>query len=981
MSFVHLHAHSEFSLLDGLSSPAAMARRAAELGHPALAITDHGNLHGAIKHYDACRAVGIRPIIGCEIYMGEPDDKDSWHLVLLAMDADGYRNLNELVSRASLENFYKKPRVTRAMLSAHSKGLICLSGCIGSEVPKKILSNMRDNGYASALFYRELFGDRYYLEVMDHGLPDEKRVNKALALLGPRLGARLVATADAHYARKEDAGTHELLLAIQTRTRWGDPKRWRFDGTGYWLLSTEEMQARAFAPEYMQASLEIADRCNLTLDLGVLPMPRPAGLPDGADEHEWLRTLVTDGIKDRYGDLQNMARAEYELDVIRRTGFVRYMLIVRDLCQWARTQGIRSSARGSAAGSLVAYALGITPVDPVRFGLSFERFLNEGRVPDIDLDFEDRRRAEVLAYAAQAYGSERVAQIVTFSEIGGRTALHDVGRVLGMQYDSERLAQAVPAGRTLRDMVLDDPLRSESDSELVQKALALEGTVRHIGKHAAGLVISAEPIIRHASLMRDANGGMPMLAVEMKDAERIGFVKFDMLGLKTLSMVSDTMRRIGKEVVPDEACPRTWALLGAGQTVGVFQLESPGMRRVLKDLGPSTIEHLQAVVALYRPGPMEQIGTYVARKNGREPVEYWHPAFEPVLKGTYGLIVYQEAIMEIAQKVAGMSPYDSDQFLGAVRKKNPEKLRIYEPRFRAGLLGAGVPERIVDQVWDDIVPFANYGFNQAHAACYAQLAYQTAWLKACWPLEYFASLLEMERDDTARVSTIVLDARRAGVRITGPCVNRSDAGFTVQDQSIRFGLAGIKYVGEGAVRELISRRPYESVEALLTGVNRRACSIRAIKHLVHAGATDQLANRRSALDIVGEPMGTAADRIRKERDVLGIAISGDILGTVDLDGMGRELMASDLGDVDQAQSVIMAGEVLGRKESRTRTGKTMVRLALRDESGEYEAVLFGPAAERDQSDLVPGAVVLLTGRPSTYRDEPGLVVTQCRRVA
>jgi len=981
MSFVHLHAHSEYSLLDGLSGPPAMARRAAEMGQSALAITDHGNLHGAIKHYDACRAVGIKPIIGCEIYMGEPGDKESWHLVLLAMDGVGYQNLNELVSRASLENFSRKPRVSRAMLSAHSRGLICLSGCIGSEVPRRLLSNIRDSAYASALYYRELFGDRYYLEVMDHGLPDEKRISKGLVDLGKRLGTRLVATADAHYARKEDAGTHELLLAIQTRTRWSDPKRWRFEGTGYHLLSAEEMQARAFAPEHMEASLEIADRIGLTLDLGVLPMPRPAGVPDGVDEHEWLKSLVHAGLKDRYGDLRNMARAEHELDVIRRTGFVRYILIVRDLCRWAREQGIRSSARGSAAGSLVAYALGITPVDPVRFGLSFERFLNEGRVPDIDLDFEDRRRGEVLAYAAQAYGSERVAQIVTFAEIGGRTALHDVGRALGMQYDSERLAQAVPPGRTLRDMVLDDPLRSESDSELVQKALALEGTVRHIGKHAAGLVISAEPIIRHASLIRDANGGMPMLAVEMKDAERIGFVKFDMLGLKTLSMVSDAMRRIGQEVVPDEACPRTWALLGAGQTVGVFQLESPGMRRVLRDLRPTTIEHLQAVVALYRPGPMEQIGTYVARKNGREPVDYWHPAFEPVLKGTYGLIVYQEAIMEIAQKVAGMSPYDSDQFLGAVRKKNPEKLRIYEPRFRTGLLGAGVPERIVDQVWDDIVPFANYGFNQAHAACYAQLAYQTAWLKANWPLEYFASLLEMERDDNTRVSTIVLDARRAGAKILGPCVNRSDAGFSVQDGAIRFGLAGIKYVGEGAVREVISHRPYESVEGLVKSVNRRACSIRAIRHLVHAGATDMLANRRSALDIVGEPMGTAADRIRKERDVLGIAISGDILATVDLDGMGRELVSADLAGMDAPQSVIMAGEVLGRKESLTRTGKAMVRLAVRDESGEYEAVLFGETAERGQADLIVGAVVMLTGRPSTYRDEPGLVVSQWRRVA
>ena len=976
--FVHLHVHSEYSLLDGFGTPQALHARAKAHGQRALAITDHGNTHAAVKHL---AADGVAPIVGAEIYVGDSHA----HLIVLAKNRSGIRSLNSLITHSNTVGFYKRPTVTRDDLMRWKDGLMILSGCIGSEIGKAIAAGNEHDAESTLTWYRDIFGEDYWLEVQSHGIPLEARVMAWSEKMSKRHGIKIVATQDSHFVDPEDAHTHELLLAIQTHSKWDDPKRWRFEGEGYWLASTQEMESK-FPLAWTRETLAVAERVTYTGPERIEDsLPWPHGVPHSADLGAWLGRLAREGYASIYRG-EPVPQLAHELAVISQTKYERYFLIVADICRWARSQGIRISARGSAAGSLVAYCLGITPVDPLHFKLSFERFLNEGRTPDIDLDFEDSRRGEVIAYAKKAYGNDYVAPIVTFAQIGGRMAVRDVGRVLGTPLDQVgEICAQIPQGKSIADAIaLSDDLRRAQSHDVLRGAQKLEGTIRHAGKHAAGLVIARVPLSETVSLMRDSQGGAPLAAVEMGDIESLGLVKFDVLGLKTLTVVGETLRRIG--YTPDfaDGDERTYALLGAGNTVGVFQVESPGMRAILRELKPTRIEHLQALVALYRPGPMEHIGAYLRRKNAEEQSEYYSEHFVEVLQDTYGLLVYQEAIMDIAHKVAGMTPYESDQFLGAVRKKDPKKLVIYEPKFKDGLARAGVPQNAINSVWRDILPFANYGFNKAHAACYGTLAYETAWLKAWHAPEFYASLLDAERGDSARVGALVIDARRNGVRVLPPCVNKSELGFAHEPGAVRYGLEGIKYVGQGAIDAIMEARqarPFESLEDFLSRVPKRRCNKRATTMLAFAGAFDELAARRVVLAALGAQGDTLLERLRGERDVIGVSLSRDILEAVDLDGAGRDMMSSQLpeaAEASYAMQVSMGGEVVTKRDIVTKSGRIMTRLQVRDEEGQYDAVLFGDVSERWRNDLAEGKVVLLQGRPNAWRDTTSLSVSQVR---
>jgi DNA polymerase-3 subunit alpha len=986
-NFVHLHTHSEYSLLDGLSKPRAMAERASALGQKAMAITDHGNMHGAIIFYDACHAAGIKPIIGCEVYTAEAGDKDAGHLILLAADSTGYRNLNQIVSQASLTNFYRKPRVSREMLASWREGIIVLSGCLRGDLAQAIING--GDPIEVARWYRDIFGDRYYIEVHDHGIPAQAIVKQAAVEIARTVRSRIVVAQDSHFVMKGDGQAHEMLLAVQTGARLSDPGRFKFEGTGFHITSEAEM-LEAWPREWIEESGRIADRCDLKLELGKQVFPKTPGVGD--DEHGTLRGLAYAGAQERYGSLAHKERLDYELETISRNGFTRYFLIVADICRYARSVGIRNSARGSVGGSLVAYCLGIVPVDPMRFGLSFERFLNDGRSPDIDLDFEDARRGEIIQYIAATYGHDKVAQIVTFSEIGGRTALRDVGRALGIgSAQIDVLAKSVPLGRRIEEALESPALKAIEGSDLMRYARRLEGTIRHAGKHAAGVVVADRPLVERATLMRDSAGVMPMVGIDMASAERAGLIKFDLLGLKTLSTVSRAVDLIEERHGPMEPSidripedeTRVWEMLGRGDSVGVFQVESPGMRRVLKEMKPARVEHLQAAVALYRPGPMDSIKPYCERRHGREQATYLHPALEPVLRDTYGLVVYQEAIMQIANRVAGMTPYESDQFLGAVRKKNPEKLRIYEPKFKAGLEAAGLSREQIDKLWAEIVPFANYGFNQAHAAAYGWLAYQTAWLKAVWPQEYYTALLTQDSADPERMAIICHDARRLGVKIHGPSVNESLADFSVASGGgIRFGLAAIKYVGVAAREAIVAARAggrFTSVEDFRGRVTKRAVNSRALESLAKAGAFDCLGNRRHVLAALGIEAKDMIARLSLEREVMGLAVSADPLAAWDFVALGRDTTLAEVGpllDEELSPQCVVAGELMERRDITTKTGKPMAIMMLRDETATVRLSAFREAIGRSGHVLVPGKIIMALATPDRWQGEDSLLLSQ-----
>ncbi|REK64790.1 MAG: DNA polymerase III subunit alpha [Cohnella sp.] len=1059
--FVHLHVHSEYSLLDGASRIREMAARAAELGMKALALTDHGVLYGAIPFYKACREHGIKPIIGMEAYMAAGSrlerasrrEQPIYHLTLLAKNETGYRNLMKLSSIAHLEGFYYKPRIDFETLSAHAEGLICLSGCLNGELSQHLLHDRYDEAKTTALRYRELFGDDYFLEIQDHGVLEQKKTSAGLIRLAQETGIPLVATNDSHYLREDDAALQDVLICIGTGKTLDDPDRLKIDTNQLFLKSADEMAALfRHVPEAIANTVRIAERCELELDFGRHILPKYHPLPEGLSAGEYLARLCREGLARRYGwaDAEDGAEGErsvrpvagaapppefrraaeerlaYELDVIGRMGFEDYFLIVWDFMRFAHEHGIATGpGRGSAAGSLVAYSLYITNVDPLKHKLLFERFLNPERVtmPDIDIDFSDERRDEVIRYVANKYGSDRVAQIITFGTLAARAAVRDVGRVMNVPYgEVDKAAKLIPAapGMSIERAMKESPeFRALSEAggqtaEMIAMARRVEGMPRHASTHAAGVVISTEPLTDYVPLQEGVDG-VPLTQYSMEFLESVGLLKMDFLGLRTLSIIERTLDWIAEETgrklnwddIPFDD-PATYELLGRGDTTGIFQLESAGMRRVLREMKPTAFEDIVSVLALYRPGPMEFIPQFIRAKHGKAAVEYPHPSLEPILKDTYGIIVYQEQIMQIASKMAGFSLGEADLLRRAVGKKKREILDEQRQHFVRGSLRQGYGEEEANRVYDLIVRFADYGFCRAHAAAYAVLAFQTAYLKAHYPVHFMASMLTSVIGNQRKTAEYVDECRRMGIEVLPPDVNESGVLFTPvrRDGSgaIRFGLAAVKNVGTQAIESIMAVRkeqPFASLLDLCRRVDPRTCNKRVIESLLLAGALDTLPGHRAQLYAALDEMVEAAAAWRKEREEIQLQLELGDLGdspnwNVELPEVEpftqaqtlefeRELMGLylsghpldeyaplwetlrldrlvDLADAPDGAPVLTAGMIVSVKPIVTKNGQPMAFLELEDRIMGVELVAFPGVWKTASAFAGKGALVLVKAK-------------------
>ncbi|MEX2158878.1 MAG: DNA polymerase III subunit alpha [Dehalococcoidia bacterium] len=888
--FTHLHLHTEYSLLDGLSRIPRLLDRVKEMGQEACAITDHGALYGAIDFYEEARKRGIKPIIGVEAYVApgsrksrDPQEKSPYHLTLLARNNVGYKNLLQLVTKANLEGYYYKPRMDRELFEAHGSGIIALSGCNSSEIHRLLMDGRRDDAVALAKWSREVF-DGYYFELQENGLPDVIAVNKQLVELSRELDIPVVATVDSHYTYPEDAPDHDVLLCIGTNTTVMDEKRMRMNAPVYYVQSEAELRARfAAVPEAIDNTQIVADACDLTLEFGRLHLP-DADLPDGVSPDEHLTNLCRAGLERRYATLTDEVRQrlQYELDVVRETGFANYMLVVSDFAQFARRKNIAMGVRGSAAASLILYCLDVTDVDPIEHRLVFERFLNVERreMPDVDMDFADERRDEIIRYAAEKYGHDRVAQIITFGTLGAKAAVRDVGRGLGMSYsDADRVARLVPQQLNMTiDKALDmvPELASAYDTDehvkrLIDTARRLEGVARHASTHAAGIVVSREPLVEHLPLQRPSRGELDKVdyiattQFAMAQVAKIGLLKLDILGLVNLTILERAVQLIhdthGVDIdlqqLPqgDEA---TYDMLAKGETFGVFQLESPGMRRAVQDLRPSSIGDLSALVALYRPGPMQHIPVFCRAKNGLEKIRYPHADLADILDETYGVITYQDQVLLIAQKFAGYTLGEADVMRKAMGKKIAQVMRAERDNFIKGSKRNGYSETDAQEIFELILPFAGYAFNKAHAVSYAIIAYRTAYLKAHYAAEYMAAVLALAGSHPsggqARIAAAVAECAKLNIGVVPPHVNHSRPNFALETQdgrrAIRFGLQQIKNVGAGAAESIVTEReehgPFASIEDFCRRVNFKMVNKRALEALAKAGALDTFGEGENA---------------------------------------------------------------------------------------------------------------------------------------
>lgn len=920
--FVHLHVHSEYSLLDGLSKIKHLIARAKALGQPALALTDHGNMHGAIDFFNAATAAEMQPIIGVEAYLtkwGRPmNGRDSkldrmrHHILLLAQNQTGYKNLIQLVSKAELEGFYHRPRFDADMLAAYSEGLICTSGCIGAEVPYYLNDEKTPANPSLALerlqWYLDVFGrDRFYIELQEHDIPALHKVNKTLLDWSQRYDVGLVVTNDVHYVQAEDATPHDILLCVQTSSTYHDPSRMRMSDSGYYLKSrTELMDAfRPYADLPVSAfsnTVKIAEMCHVDL--------RPKGyhlpefpVPAGYTDETFLRHLTEEGLRRRYGDRTQDAiiqqRKEHELKIIHQMGFDTYYLIVWDLCEYARKNNIWWNVRGSGAGSLVAYVTGITNLDPLPNHLIFERFLNPGRVsmPDFDLDYPDDQREQMIEYTIQKYGEDRVAQIVVFGTMKARGSIRDTARALEIPLEEvDSIAKLIPGGpkvtieKSLKD-VTDLRERYEKEAkvrELIDYARKLEGVARHVSIHPAAVIVADKPLTEYTPLRHSPAKGLRDYITQYTYPvlESIGLLKLDFLGLSTLSIMREAAKLIQErhgveyrlDNIPTDD-PRSYELLSSGEVTGIFQVESEGMRNMLRKMRPSRFEHIIAAISLYRPGPMEFIGDYVARMHGQKPVEYKHPALEPILKETFGIIVYQEQIIQIAAQLAGYTPSEADLMRRAVAKKKEKEMALHRIKFVEGAVVGGIPEYVAKAIFGDIDFFANYGFNKSHAADYAVITVQTAFLKSYYPVEYMTALLTVELNDQDKVSNFINECRAMGIAVLPPDINVSELGFKIQDNvgdadgqvsrqsgfnfpvpagaGIRFGLGAVKNVGHGPVDEILRARgdgPFTSLEDFCERVDLRLVNRRALESLIKVGALAQFGDREMILAILDKMM-------------------------------------------------------------------------------------------------------------------------------
>lgn len=1049
--FVHLHVHSEYSLLDGAARIKEMAAKAAELGMTSLALTDHGVMYGAVPFYKACKEHGIKPILGMEAYIvsGSRHDKQSrkeqpiYHLTLLAKNAAGYRNLMKLTSIGHLEGFYYRPRIDFEALTAHAEGLVCLSGCMSSETSQLLAADKYEEAKATALRYRGAFGDDYYLELQDHGILEQKKISAGLLRIAEETGIPLVATNDSHYLNPDDHGLQDVLLCIGTGKTLDDPDRLKIATNEIYLKSGEEMASLfRHVPEAIANTVRIADSCELELEFGKHILPAFSPLPEGKDAGRYLRELCEEGLLARYAGLPQWGdeafrdtargRLDYELKVIGEMGFDDYFLIVWDFIRFAHGNGIVTGpGRGSSAGSLVAYALRITDVDPLKHKLLFERFLNPERIsmPDIDVDFSDERREEVIRYVADKYGGEHVAQIITFGTLAARAAVRDVGRVMNLPYgEVDKVAKLIPA---MPGMSIDRAMRDSEEfralaegagnaAALIAMARRVEGMPRHASTHAAGIVISSDPLTDYVPL-QEGTDGVPLTQYSMENLEAVGLLKMDFLGLRTLSIIERTLgwikEQTGRELRWQDvsyADPATYELMGRGETTGVFQLESSGMRRVLKDMKPSSFEDVVSVLALFRPGPMEFIPQFIRGKHGLIEVEYPHEKLKPILEDTYGIIVYQEQIMQIASVMAGFSLGQADLLRRAVSKKKREVLDEQRVAFVGGSLRMGYSETEANRVYDLIVRFADYGFPRAHAAAYAVLAFQTAYLKAHYPAQFMSAMLTAVIGNQRKTAEYVDECRHMGIPVLPPHVNQSGVLFTpvaAEETSdaepgavggIRFGLAAVKNVGTQAIESLLRERakePFESLSDFCRRVDPRVCNKRVIESLVLAGAMDTLPGHRAQLFAALEPTLDAAATWRKEREelqielfdfeespnwdvelpnivpytqpqtlefereLMGLYLSGHPLD--EYDGLAEELRLDrlvEIGDMPDGATVITAGMIVSLKPFVTKKGQTMAFLELEDRIMAAELVVFPTVWKNAASFVKKGALVLVRAK-------------------
>ena len=1048
MSFVHLHTHSEFSLLDGASRIQDMIRTAVETKMPAIALTDHGVLYGAVDFYLQAKAAGIKPILGQEVYVATRSyaqkegraDRDPHHLILLVKDLTGYRNLILLSSIAHLEGYYYKPRIDKALLARHHEGLIALSACLGGEVASRLLEGDAAAAEQAALEYQRIFGEDYFLEIQDHGLPEQARVNEELLALSRKTGIPLVATNDSHYTRRDDAEAHDILLCLQTGTVVSDPKRMRFHNDEFYLKSPAEMAERfRDFPDAVANTLRIAERCDLTLEMETR-LPR-FEVPAGESAERYLRRLAEDGLGKRYPEVTPAIRERFEAEfsVIQDMGYAAYFLIVSDFIDYARAHGVAvGPGRGSAAGSIVSYALGITTLDPLRHGLIFERFLNRERIsmPDIDIDFDDRNRDRVIDYVAERYGQDHVAQIITFGTMKARAVIRDVGRALDVPLrDVDHLAKLVPPqlNMTLEKAVQMVPELAAAEQDpvygrLLKNARKLEGLVRHASTHAAGIVIAPEPLHRYVPLQasitrgeRNGTGQPPakraiMTQYEMNAVQKIGLLKMDFLGLRNLSVIEDCLRNVAQTqgIQIDLAAipwddPATFRLLQAADTNGVFQLESPGLRRLLADMRPTSFEDITAAIALFRPGPLEGglVDQFMKCKHGEQEIVYPLPELEPILKETYGVIVYQEQVMQIASRLAGFSLGEADVLRAAMGKKKKEEMAKMKAKFVEGAMRGGVSEAKATEIFDLMALFAGYGFNKSHSAAYAVITYQTAYLKANYPLEYLAALLNNEAGNYDKVAAAVLDCHARGIEVLPPDVNRSEAGFTVQEGKIRYGLAVIKNVGAHAVDLLLAERarngPFTSMLDLCVRVDPRELNKRVLESLVRSGAADclgergellasidrvsdraaqiiqeresgqtslfgmlpeasQLDDRRAGL-VEGVPPMPQEERLRGEKELLGLYVSDHPLRHIEQALHARvDTYANEITAEMENLEVRVGGMIKGIRPIITKSGKAMAFVQLEDLTSTVEVIVFPRVYEERRSLLDADRVVIVRGK-------------------
>ena len=1062
MSFVHLHLHTEYSLLDGACRIKRLMPRIKELGQNAVAITDHGAMYGVIDFYKEAQKYGIKPIIGCEVYVANRSrfSKEhqldwSYHLVLLCENNTGYKNLIKLVSAGFIDGFYKKPRVDKELLRKYHEGIIALSACLAGEIPRNLSANDYDGAKKAALEYLDIFGKgNYFIEIQDHGYADQKRILPGLVRISRETGIPLVATNDCHYIEKGDAKMQNVLVCIGTNHIVGEANDMAFETDEFYVKSEEEMREIFSAfPEAIDNTQKIADRCNITFEFGHTKLPA-FNAPDGRDNVEYFETMCKDGLLRRYGENpapELWERLNYELDIIKRMGYVNYYLIVHDFISYAKGAGIPvGPGRGSGAGSICAYCIGITDIDPIKYHLLFERFLNPERVsmPDFDVDFCYERRQEVIDYVNRKYGEDHVAQIITFGTMAARAAIRDVGRALGMAYqDVDKVAKLVP---TDLHMTLEKALKISPElkalytsdqkvAELIDTALKVEGMPRHSSVHAAGVVIAPKPVTEFVPVAKPDESVVTQFT--MTTLEELGLLKMDFLGLRNLTAISDCEKEVRKRIpdfdiskVPDDD-PAVYEMLGKGQAQGVFQFESAGMRSVLVGLGPKSIEDLTAVISLYRPGPMDSIPKYIENSHHPERVTYKTPLLKPILDVTYGCIVYQEQVMEIVRKLAGYSYGRADLVRRAMSKKKLDVMAQEREYFVHGkfdengnleLPGAvrnGVPEKVANEIFDEMSSFASYAFNKSHAAAYATVAYRTAYLKCHFPGEYMAAQLSSVLDNTDKVIEYIGECQKMGIKIAGPDVNTSESGFTWQNDAVRFGLLAVKNIGRGLINDIVSEREnngkYTSFTDFCRRIFGRELNKRTLEALIKSGALDSLgSNRRSMLSgyenllsnidaekkrnlsgqmsLFGGFEDTAEteetipqlsdfslrEKLNMEKETTGLYLSGHPMNEYDeaVQSMNAstvlEIKHMDAGGEGSNKRVRLCGIVLNKRTKTTKSNEVMAFVTVEDTTGSLEVLVF-PRTLAEYGGLINiNDAVVLEARISSREDEETKLVAE-----